>query len=84
MTGFPRFPMADAPRDGRSIILGAEDVGEICMHWNPECVNEFLAPGVTGMWQTVYGGMTWHEDAVHGPEWWRPIPGTKLYQEKLH
>ncbi len=78
VTDFPHFPMVDAPRDGRSVILGAEDVGEICMHWNPLATNDHFAPGVVGMWQTVYGGYTWHEGAEVGPEWWRPIPGMML------
>ena len=68
-----RQPMATAPRNGLSIILGDEDVGEFVMHWNPAAENPLFAPGRVGLWEAPDLSMTWMDDEELGPSWWRPL-----------
>lgn len=66
-----RQPIRTAPRDGRVIIVGHEDVGQFAMAWNPLATNPVFAPGETGMWEMFDKSMTWKE-GEDGPEYWFP------------
>lgn len=66
-------PIATAPKDGRTIIVGDDDVGEFVMRWNPDCTNPVFAGGVVGMWEMADGSATWTEGNGFGPSYWRHL-----------
>jgi hypothetical protein len=68
-----RQPISTAPRNGLSIIVGDDDVGEFLMHWNPTGENPLSQPGI-GLWETPDRRMTWSEHDGCGPSYWRPLP----------
>lgn len=70
-------PITTAPRDGRVVIVGHEEVGEFLMAWNPKATNDLFAPGETGMWEMFDRSMTWR-DGEDGPAYWRPLVGDVL------
>lgn len=72
-------PISSAPRDGQQILLTWFDDGrpqEIwAMQWAHIQRNSLFAPGITGMWTTPDGGLTWTEHDPDGaPTHWMPIP----------
>lgn len=69
----PRNSMLTAPRNGLSIVVGGDDVGEYVMHWNPTGENALVQPGI-GIWEAADRSFTWSEADGMGPEWWRPLP----------
>lgn len=73
MSETARFPMASAPRNGLSIVLGHEDCGEFVMHWEPTAENALL-PGRMGLWVSLDRSFTWSEHDGAGPGYWRPLP----------
>ncbi len=68
-----RQPISTAPKNGLTIIVGHEDVGEFAMHWDAKAENPLFAPDATGMWVMTGGPMTWAEVDDMGPAWWRPL-----------
>ena len=68
-----RQPMSTAPRDGRTVIVGDDDVGEFLMRWNVDARNDLFAPGVSGMWEAPDKSMTWTEHEGAGPTYWRNL-----------
>jgi hypothetical protein len=74
----PNRPMAEAPKDGRIIVVGATSVGEYHMAWNPAAENPLWAPGVVGMWESADQSCTWADHEGGGPEWWRPMDGCTM------
>ena len=67
-----RLKMNTAPRDGRVIIVGSDDVGEFAMAWDGGAVNG-LIPDVTGFWVAPDNSLTWDASGEFGPEYWRPL-----------
>jgi hypothetical protein len=67
-----RQPMSTAPKDGRTVIVGDDDVGEYLMRWNPMQANA-LFPGAVGMWVGVQGNFTWFDHMGAGPSYWRNL-----------
>ena len=65
-------PIATAPRNGLSIMVGDPDCGEFIMHWNPVATNG-LFPGVMGFWESVDRSFTWSEHDGAGPTYWRHL-----------
>jgi hypothetical protein len=69
------YDMAKAPRDGRVIYVGDDDVGTFAMRWNADATNSMFAPGVTGMWEAPDGSITWRDDDRDAaPTFWRHLP----------
>lgn len=66
-------PIATAPRNGLSIIVGDEDCGEFIMHWNPTGTNAIFQPGRLGIWEALDRSFTWSEVGGGGPTYWRPV-----------
>lgn len=66
-------PISTAPRDGRLIFVGHEDVGILLMRFDPKRTNEFFAPGQVGMWLAYDGTSTWIDDPDIGPSHWKPF-----------
>lgn len=66
------LPIASAPKDGRVIVVGHEDVGSFPMAWNPTGTNEMFAPGDIGIWEVADRSMTWRT-GEDGPSHWRPL-----------
>ena len=63
-------PMAFAPRDGTVVILGAEDVEEIRMRWDPNIFNPLTRR--RGIWVSPDAPFSWSEDQPeYGPQYWR-------------
>jgi hypothetical protein len=62
-----------APKDGRVIVVMAEEVGSFPMAWNPTATNHLFAPGELGMWEMIDQSMTWRS-AEDGPTHWMPLP----------
>jgi hypothetical protein len=67
-----RQPIDTAPRDGRTIIVGHDDMGEYVMRWVPDATSEFL-PGVVGLWVTATNTLTWVDGIDNGPSYWRNL-----------
>lgn len=65
-------PIASAPRNGLTIIVGDYDCGEFLMHWDPDAENG-LFPGRRGFWVALDGSFTWAEHDDAGPTYWRPM-----------
>ena len=76
-----RRPMATAPRNGLTIVVGHEDVGQFVMGWMSTATNELFAPGVSGMWETPDRSMTWAEVDGMGPDYWFPLPSDSTETE---
>lgn len=70
--GLPVEPIATAPRNGLSIIVGDPDCGQFIMHWEPAAENA-LFPGALGFWVALDRSMTWSEHDDAGPTYWRPL-----------
>ena len=68
--------ISTAPKDGRVIIVGHEDVGEFPMAWNPLGTNHLFAPGEIGIWELPDRSMTWR-NGEDGPSYWRPLAPTR-------
>lgn len=63
-------PMADAPRDGRVILVGSVDLDNIPMRWDPDFLNPLT--GKLGIWVSSDATFTWSEDQPkYGPQYWR-------------
>jgi hypothetical protein len=65
-------PIATAPRDGRTVIVWAEDEPEIPMRWVADGTNPLVQSSL-GIWETPGGSMTWSEASGYGPTHWRPL-----------
>lgn len=71
-------PIADAPRDGSTILITAleEDGSPLEVHpmqW-AHVQRNGLFPGVVGMWTTPDGAYTWNgEPDAGGPTHWQPL-----------
>lgn len=74
----PNRHIADAPKDGRVIIVGSAECGEYRMAWNAALENPVFAPGITGMWESADKGFSWADFEGAGPTWWRPLGGCTL------
>ena len=66
-------PIATAPRNGLSIIVGDDDCGEFVMHWNATALNLLIQPG-PGLWESLDRQFTWSEYGGAGPTYWRHLP----------
>lgn len=69
-----RRPYATAPKTGRLIGLGSDDVGgPFPMRWEPEASNPLVGDH-RGLWVMVDGSMTWSDHEPCGaPEYWQEI-----------
>lgn len=66
-------PIATAPRNGLSIIVGDPDCGEFVMHYNPTGGNTIFQPDEIGIWEAADKSFTWSEKRGDGPTYWRPL-----------
>lgn len=67
-----RLPIATAPRDGRTIIVGHPEMGEYVMRWVADAESPFV-PGVVGLWVTSTNSLTWTDALDHGPTYWKHL-----------
>ena len=70
-----------APKDGRVVLVGHEDVGIFPMRWNAYGTNPLFAPGDVVIWEMVDGSMTWREGPEDGPSHWREALKTPTAEE---
>ena len=68
-----RHPIETAPRNGLTILVSAEDVGEFAMSYDMNATND-LFPGELGFWVDPMGHFTWRDRGGEGPTHWRPMP----------
>ena len=73
MTRPANQPISTAPRTGRTIIIGHEDVGEFVMRWDADARNDLFFPGACGFWIAPDSSMTWGEHDDAGPDYWREL-----------
>lgn len=67
-----RQPISEAPRNGRSLRVGDEGVGEFIMHWNAD--RTCWITGEFGVWEATNGSFTWTEHDNAGPTYFIDLP----------
>lgn len=74
MTSAPdvRRPIKTAPRNGRSVVVGGEGVGEYLVHWNGS--RQCSISGQLGVWEGWDQTFTWTEHQGCGPTYWVQTP----------
>lgn len=68
-----RQPIATAPRNGLTVIVGDDDCGQFAMHWSPTGTNPLVQEGL-GIWESLDRSFTWSEADGAGPTYWFPLP----------
>lgn len=65
-------PMTTAPRDGRTVIVGHDDMGEHPMRWDAEAYNPLTRK--CGLWVARDDTFTWCDHPPeYGPQYWREM-----------